>query len=66
MSDHRTIETLLADASARLVRLTPEQAHAAAQNGSVLVDTRSLAYFAFVIGTFLLLTKAAVESVRWR
>jgi ABC-2 type transport system permease protein len=31
-----------------------------------LVDTRSLAYFAFVIGTFLLLTKAAVESVRWR
>ena len=31
-----------------------------------LVDTRALAYFAFVIGTFLLLTKAAVESVRWR
>ena len=31
-----------------------------------LVDTRELAYFAFVIGTFLLLTKAAVESVRWR
>jgi ABC-2 type transport system permease protein len=30
------------------------------------VDTRSLAYFGFVIGTFLLLTKAAVESVRWR
>ena len=42
MSDHRTIESLLAEASARLVRLTPEQAHAAAQNGSVLVDTRSL------------------------
>jgi len=31
-----------------------------------LVDTRTLAYFGFVIGTFLLLTKAAVESVRWR
>jgi ABC-2 type transport system permease protein len=31
-----------------------------------LVDTRALAYFGFVIGTFLLLTKAAVESVRWR
>jgi ABC-2 type transport system permease protein len=31
-----------------------------------LVDTRSLAYFGFVIGTFLLLTKASVESVRWR
>lgn len=30
------------------------------------VDTRSLAYFGFVIGSFLLLTKAAVESVRWR
>lgn len=31
-----------------------------------LVDTRALAYFGFMIGTFLLLTKAAVESVRWR
>jgi ABC-2 type transport system permease protein len=31
-----------------------------------LVDTRSLAYFGFMIGAFLLLTKAAVESVRWR
>ena len=31
-----------------------------------LVDTRDLAYFAFMIGTFLLLTKASVESVRWR
>ena len=31
-----------------------------------LVDTRALAYFGFVIGSFLLLTKAAVESVRWR
>jgi ABC-2 type transport system permease protein len=31
-----------------------------------LVDTRALAYFAFLIGSFLLLTKASVESVRWR
>ena len=31
-----------------------------------LVDTKDLAYFGFMIGTFLLLTKAAVESVRWR
>jgi ABC-2 type transport system permease protein len=31
-----------------------------------LVDTRSLGYFGFMIGSFLLLTKAAVESVRWR
>jgi hypothetical protein len=31
-----------------------------------LLDTRSLAYFGFMIGVFLLLTKAAVESVRWR
>jgi ABC-2 type transport system permease protein len=31
-----------------------------------LVDTRDLAYFAFLIGTFLVLTKASVESVRWR
>ncbi len=31
-----------------------------------LVDTRDLAYFAFMIGTFLLLAKASIESVRWR
>lgn len=31
-----------------------------------LVDTTDLAYFAVVIGSVLLLTKAAVESVRWR
>jgi ABC-2 type transport system permease protein len=31
-----------------------------------LVDTRDLAYFAFLIGTSLVLTKATVESVRWR
>jgi ABC-2 type transport system permease protein len=31
-----------------------------------LVDTRDLAYFAFMIGVFLLLTKTSVESARWR
>ena len=31
-----------------------------------LLDTRDLAYFAVIIGSFLLLTKASVESVRWR
>jgi ABC-2 type transport system permease protein len=31
-----------------------------------LVDTRDLAYFGFLIATFLVLTKTAVESVRWR
>ena len=31
-----------------------------------LVDTADLAYFAVIIGSFLLLTKAALESVRWR
>ncbi len=31
-----------------------------------VVDTADLAYFAVMIGTFLVLTKAAVESVRWR
>lgn len=31
-----------------------------------LVDTADLAYFVVVIGSFLLLTKASVESVRWR
>lgn len=31
-----------------------------------LVDTADLAYFAMMIGIFLLLTKASVESVRWR
>jgi ABC-2 type transport system permease protein len=31
-----------------------------------LIDTRDVAYFAFMIGTFLLLAKASVESVRWR
>jgi len=31
-----------------------------------LVSTRALAYFAFVIGAFLIITKTAIESVRWR
>jgi ABC-2 type transport system permease protein len=31
-----------------------------------LVDTGDLAYFAVVVGVFLLLAKAAIESVRWR
>jgi ABC-2 type transport system permease protein len=31
-----------------------------------LVDTRDLAYFAFIIGVFLLLAKTSIESVRWR
>ena len=31
-----------------------------------LVETKDLAYFAIVICGFLLLTKTAVESVRWR
>jgi ABC-2 type transport system permease protein len=31
-----------------------------------LVDTSDLVYFVVIIGSFLLLTKAAVESVRWR
>jgi ABC-2 type transport system permease protein len=31
-----------------------------------LVDTADLAYFGVMVGSFLLMTKAAVESVRWR
>jgi ABC-2 type transport system permease protein len=31
-----------------------------------LIDTKDLLYFPVMIGTFLVLTKAAVESVRWR
>jgi len=31
-----------------------------------LVSTRALAYFVFVIGAFLIVTKTAIESVRWR
>ncbi len=31
-----------------------------------LVDTADLAYFALMIGSFLIMTKTAVESIRWR
>ena len=31
-----------------------------------LVDTADLVYFAVMIGSFLLLTRLAVDSVRWR
>ena len=31
-----------------------------------LIDTRHIAYFALMIATFLVLTRAALESVRWR
>jgi ABC-2 type transport system permease protein len=31
-----------------------------------LVDTKDLTYFAVMIGSFLVLTKTSVESVRWR
>ena len=41
MTEPRTVDSLLADARAGLARLTPEQAHAAAQDGALLVDTRS-------------------------
>jgi rhodanese-related sulfurtransferase len=37
----RLLETLLAEARAGLTRLDAQQARAAAQNGAVLVDTRS-------------------------
>ena len=39
----RTIDQVLADARARLVRLTPVEAHAAARRGAVLVDIRPAA-----------------------
>jgi rhodanese-related sulfurtransferase len=41
MTTERTVDSLLADARALLERLTPEQAFAAAQDGAMLVDTRS-------------------------
>ena len=37
----RTIDEVLADAQARLRRLTPKAAHAAMADGWILVDTRS-------------------------
>lgn len=36
------------------------------QLGQGLIDTADLAHFAVVIGCFLLMTRAAIESVRWR
>ena len=42
MTDGPTIESMLADARARLVRLTPEQAYAESRDGALLVDTRSV------------------------
>ena len=42
MTEPRTVESLLAEARAGLARLTPAQAHAAAQEGALLVDTRSV------------------------
>jgi rhodanese-related sulfurtransferase len=41
VTEPRTVESLLADARAGLTRLTPEQARVAAQEGALLVDTRS-------------------------
>ena len=38
----------------------------AASPGEVAAEAADLVYFAVMIGSFLLLTKAAVESVRWR
>ncbi len=51
--------------AAELLRWVSTASHFEAMlNG--LVATSDLAYFAVMIGSFLLLTKAAVESVRWR
>ena len=41
MTEPRTLDSLLAEARAGLERLTPAQAHVAAQEGALLVDTRS-------------------------
>jgi rhodanese-related sulfurtransferase len=41
MSARRTAEELLEEARRGLRRLTPAQAHAAAQRGALIVDTRS-------------------------
>ena len=41
VNDARSVESLLAEARAGLARVTAERAYAAAQNGAVLVDTRS-------------------------
>ena len=41
MSEQTTVEDLLADARARLARLTPRQAQAAMRAGALLIDIRS-------------------------
>ncbi len=41
MSRPRRIGELLADARARLARLSPEEAYAASKDGALVVDTRS-------------------------
>src|SRR5260221_10677348 len=38
---HRTLDELLADARGKIERLEPAEAWAAAQNGGLIVDTRS-------------------------
>jgi rhodanese-related sulfurtransferase len=38
---HTNVDQMLAEARARLSRLTPEEAHAAARRGAVVVDIRS-------------------------
>jgi rhodanese-related sulfurtransferase len=39
--DRRTLETLLAEAEARIVRLSPAEAAAAMEDGGLLIDIRS-------------------------
>jgi ABC-2 type transport system permease protein len=48
-----------------LLRYLSTESHVSELRGG-LVDTTDLAYFAVMITSFLVLTKAAVESVRWR
>ncbi len=52
------------DAREFLRYLSTEQHVAELRKG--VVDTKDLAYFGVMIASFLVLTKAAVESVRWR
>ena len=54
-----------ASAARDLLRyLSTEQHLAELRKG--LIDTKDLAYFALMISAFVVMTKAAVESVRWR
>ena len=41
MTERQTIDYVLAEARRHLLRVTPEEAHAAANDGAVLVDVRS-------------------------